>query len=171
MTRNKHIDYSGTYIVRKRPDYWAWLVMAIVVGYFMVGDYGWNLRSLLLPGILLFMFVFNFLERNVHIVMNEEGMRIGKELLLWKDIEQGRFKKKRGNRAYHVNVLEITLKDGSLNEIFIDDYKYDREKFCDVFNFHCKSKRRLIPHTSQWSEFLRLLIVLIIIFVVVFVTL
>ena len=107
MAKKKRIDYSKPYVIRKRSDYWVWLVMAVVFAYFMVGDYGWNWRSLLLPGILLFLFVVNFLGRNVHIIMNEEGIQIGKELLPWKEVKQGKFKKKRSNHRSYLNVLRI----------------------------------------------------------------
>ena len=165
MAKKKCIDYSKPYIIRKRPDYWVWLVITVVVAC-LAGNYEWNWINLPLLGIGLFFFVLSFLERNVHIIMNEEGIQIGKELLSWKEVKQGKFKKKY-TRHWHVNILEITLKDDSQKEIFIDDYKYDCKKFCDIFNFHCKSKRLLVPHATPWSEFISSLIYYIIFFVIV----
>ena len=93
MRKKLSVDTSKPYIIRKRPDYWAWGIMAIVTGGYIYNEYGWDWICFLLPFLLLFLAVVNFLKRKGRVVMHTEGIQENKEMIHWQDIKKSQFKK------------------------------------------------------------------------------
>lgn len=153
MRKKLSIDTSKPYIIRKRPDYWAWGIMAIITGGYIYNEYGWDWIRFLLPFLLLFLAVVNFLGRKGRVIMHTEGIQENKDMIHWQDIKKSQFKKMSRHRGGGFWVLSILLKDNSEKVIFIEDYMYDCEEFCSVFNFYSK-RFLLVPHLSKSRELL-----------------
>ncbi len=154
MKRNQYTDHREPYIVRSEKNYWIWVLIALFLGYYIVSKHGWSMGSMIVPCIPLFLAIVSYLGRKETIVMNSDGIHVYDENIPWKDIKKCEFVKESGHRAGGFWVLNIVLKDDYEKKIHIEDYKYDCDEFCAVFNSYCRkhNKAHLSPHISKTKE-------------------